>query len=154
MSTPGNPRINLAHYPDHPQQPDGSPRPPQPKARTQEERAFLALGPGAHSWLVEAASVGAQRVRSKMTAALELAALVGVGPVDAALGVAAAAGRFAEGDLLAIVQHRANGVSIASLVVADDAHSVQPGTSAWTSFGTGRQLTDQVDGQATGEVTP
>ena len=136
LSTPGNPRIDLSHYPDHPQQPDGSPRPPQPKGRSTEEKAFLALGPGAHSWLVEAAAVGAQRVRSKMTAALELAALVGTGPVDAALGVAAAAGRFAEGDLLAIVQHRANGASIAALVVADDAHSVQPGTSAWAAFGT------------------
>ena len=71
-----------------------------------------------------------------MAAALELAALVGTGPVDAALGVAAAAGRFAEGDLLAIVHHRANGASIAALVVADEDHSVQPGTSAWASFGT------------------
>jgi hypothetical protein len=136
LSTPGNPRIDLAHYPDHPQQPDGSPKPPRPKARNTEEKAFLALGPGAHSWLVEAAAVGAQRVRSKMTAALELAALVGVEPVDAALGVAAAAGRFAEGDLLAIVHHRANGASVAALVVADEDHSAQPGTSSWASFGT------------------
>ena len=140
LSTPGNPRIDLSHYPDHPQQPDGSPRPPQPKGRSTEEKAFLALGPGAHSWLVEAAAGGAQRVRSKMTAALELAALVGTGPVDAALGVAAAAGRFAEGDLLSIVQHRANGASIAALVVADDDHSVQPGTSAWAAFGTDADL--------------
>ena len=71
-----------------------------------------------------------------MTAALELAALVGAEPVDAALGVAAAAGRFAEDDLLAIVHHRANGASIASLVVADEDHSAQPGTSSWASFGT------------------
>jgi transposase len=50
-------------------------------------------------------------------------------------GVAAAAARFAEGDLLAIVQHRAGGASIASLVIADEAHSIQPGTSAWATFG-------------------
>ena len=75
-----------------------------------------------------------------MTAALELAALVGTGPVDAALGVAAAAGRFAEGDLLSILQHRANDASIAALVVADDDHSVQPGTSAWAAFGTDADL--------------
>ena len=136
LSTPGNPRIDLAHYPDHPQQPDGSPRPPQPKGRNTAEKAFLALGPGAYAWLVEAAAVGAQRVRSKMTAALELAALVGVEPVDAALGVAAAAGRFGDGDLLAIVQHQACGASIAALVVADEQHSVQPGTSAWAALGT------------------
>lgn len=146
LSTPGNPRIDLSHYPDHPQQPDGSPKPPRPKGRTGEEKAFLALGPGAHSWLVEAAAVGAQRVRSKMTAALELAALVGTEPVDAALGVAAAAGRFAEGDLLAIVTYRADGASIAALVVADEHHSVQPGTSAWAIFGARAQVN--------GEVTP
>lgn len=135
LSTPGNPRIDLAHYPDHPQTPDGGPRPPQPKPRSQAEAAFLALGPGAHSWLVEAAAAGAQRVRSKMTAAVELAALVGAEPVDAALGIAAAAGRFADGDLLAIVEHRANGAPSAELVVADESHSVQPGTAAWKGFG-------------------
>lgn len=71
-----------------------------------------------------------------MTAALELAALVGTGPVDEALGIAATAGRFAEGDLLAIVKHRADGAPAAALVVADETHSVQPGTAAWASFGT------------------
>jgi DNA replication protein DnaC len=147
LSTPGNPRIDLSHYPDHPQQPDGSPKPPQPKGRNSEEKAFLALGPGAHSWLVEAAAIGAQRVRSKMTAALELAALVGVEPVDAALGVAAAAGRFAEGDLLAIVHHRANGASVAALVVADEGHSAQPGTSSWAAFGTRTELDTDVENQ-------
>ena len=136
LSTPGSPRIDLGHYPDHPQTPDGGPRPPRPRAGSQAEAAFLALGPGAHSWLVEAAAAGAQRVRSKMTAALELAALVGTGPVDEALGIAAAAGRFAEGDLLAIVKHRADGAPAAALVVADETHSVQPGTGAWASFGT------------------
>lgn len=146
LSTPGNPRIDLAHYPDHPQSPDGGPRPPQPKPRTHAEAAFLALGPGAHSWLVEAAAAGAQRVRSKMTAAVELAALVGIEPVDAALGIAAAAGRFADGDLLAIVEHRASGAPTAALVVADETHSAQPGTSAWAAFGTGTDTT--------GEVTP
>jgi len=141
LSTPGNPRIELSHYPGHPQEPDGSPRPPQPKPRSTEERAFLALGPGAHAWLVEAAAAGAQRVRSKMTAAVELAALVGAEPVDAALGVAAAAGRFAEGDLLAIVHHRANGAPAAALVVADEDHSIQPGTSAWATFGANAEIT-------------
>lgn len=141
LSTPGNPRIDLAHYPDHPQTPDGGPRPPKPRPGTQAEAAFLELGPGAHSWLVEAAAVGAARVRSKMTAAVELAALVGTGPVDEALGIAAAAGRFAEGDLLAIVEHRAGGAPITALVVADEAHSAQPGTSAWASFGSTPEVT-------------
>ena len=137
LSTPGNPRIELAHYPDHPQDPDGSPRPPRPQARTHAEEAFLALGPGARSWLVEAAAGGAQRVRSKMHAAVELAALVGVEPVDAALGLAAAAGRFADADLLSIVTHQATGSPAAALVIPDEEHSAQPGTSAWAALGRG-----------------
>jgi hypothetical protein len=70
-----------------------------------------------------------------MAAALELAALVRRGEVDAALGTAAAAGRFAEQDLMAIVRHRAAGAPSAELVVADETHSAQPGTSAWEGFG-------------------
>ncbi len=135
LSTPGNPRIDLAHYPDHPQQPDGSPRPPRPRARNRAEEAFLSLGPGAQAWLVEAAATGAQKVRSKMAAAVELAALIGIAPVDAALGTAATAGRFAEGDLLAIVDHQAAGSSAAALVIPDEDASIQPGTSAWATFG-------------------
>ncbi len=135
LSTPGRPRIELAHYPGHPQDPCGAPRPPTPKPTSPAEAAFLALGPGAGQWLVEAAAAGAVRVRAKMAAAVELAALAGRGEVDAALGVAAAAGRFAEDDLLAIVRHRAAGAPTAELIVADEGHSAQPGTAAWEGFG-------------------
>jgi transposase len=135
LSTPGRPRIDLGHYPGHPQDPSGAPRPPTPKPTSPAETAFLALGPGAEAWLVEAAAAGAVRVRGKMAAAVELAALSGRDHVDAALGVAAAAGRFAEDDLLAIVRHRATGAPTAQLVVADESHSAQPGTSAWEGFG-------------------
>jgi transposase len=135
LSTPGRPRIELAHYPGHPQDPSGAPRPPTPKPTSPAETAFLALGPGAEAWLVEAAAAGAVRVRAKMAAAVELAALAGRTQVDAALGVAAAAGRFAEDDLLAIVRHRAAGAPTAQLVIADETHSAQPGTAAWEGFG-------------------
>jgi len=135
LSTPGRPRIELSHYPGHPQDPSGAPRPPAPKPASPAETAFLALGPGAEAWLIEAAAAGAVRVRAKMAAAVELAALAGRAEVDAALGVAAAAGRFAEEDLLAIVRHRATGASTAELIVADEAHSAQPGTAAWEGFG-------------------
>jgi len=135
LSTPGRPRIELAHYPGHPQEPSGAPRSPTPRPTSPAEAAFLALGPGAEAWLVEAAAAGTVRVRAKMAAAVELAALAGLAQVDAALGVAAAAGRFAEDDLLAIVRHRAAGAPSAELVVADEAHSAQPGTSAWEGFG-------------------
>ncbi|TWG06929.1 hypothetical protein [Streptomyces brevispora] len=36
---------------------------------------------------------------------------------------------------MSIVQHRQNGTRTADLVVADESHSVQPGTSAWADFG-------------------
>jgi hypothetical protein len=158
LSTPGRPRIDLGHYPDHPQTPGGGPRVPQPKASTPGEKAFLALGTGAHAWLVEAAAAGAQRVRSKMREAVELAALVGAEAVDAALGVAAAAGRFAEADLLAIVEHRAAGAAgaeLAALVHADETHCAQPGTSPWAGFTTTpTQLSTELSTEADEEAHP
>ncbi len=50
--------------------------------------------------------------------------------------IAAAAGRFADGDVAAIVRHLATGATGADLVIADEAHSVQPGTGAWAGLGT------------------
>ena len=136
LSTPGNPRIDLAHYPDHPQDPTGAPRPPKAKARTEAEAAFLGIGPGAHDWLVEAAAVGAQRVRSKMAEAVELATLMGADTVNDALALAASAGRFADGDLLSIVTFHAGGPDGDRPVVADDQHALQPGTAGWAGFTT------------------
>ncbi|MFW2241960.1 IS21 family transposase [Rhodococcus opacus] len=135
LSTPGNPSIDLAHYPGHPQDPDGAPRPPRPKARSAAEARFLDLGPGAHTWLIAASAAGTVRIRAKMTAAVELAAFVGADTVAAALAVAAEAGRFADGDLPAIVAHHSDTAAESGLVVADEAHSVQPGTAAWAGFG-------------------
>lgn len=137
LSTPGQPRIDPAHYPEHPQAADGHPKAPVPRASTPAETAFLAIGPGAHAWLVEAAAVGAQRVRSKMADAAELAALVGADTVDEALGLAAAAGRFAEADLLAIINYQGERrAQAAGLVHPDQTHSIQAGTSTWAGFTT------------------
>jgi hypothetical protein len=135
LSVPGNPRIDLAHYPGHPQQPDGTPRPPRIEAVTDAEAAFLAIGDGARAWLIEAAAAGATRVRAKMAEAVELAALAGTAAVDAALGTAALAGRFADGDLLSIAGYQAAAHADGQAAVADEAHSAQPGTSAWAGFG-------------------
>jgi hypothetical protein len=133
LSTPGRPQIVDGHYPHHPG--GNGPRTPKPKARTAAEIAFLALGIGAQRWLVEAAAVGAARIRSKMAGALELAALVGVEQVDAALMLAATAGRFDDGALASIVDHLAAGRPQLELVHADETHSAQPGTSAWEVTG-------------------
>ncbi|HWN00285.1 MAG TPA: IS21 family transposase [Streptosporangiaceae bacterium] len=133
LSTPGNPRIVAGHYPNHP---DGSRlRIPRPRPRTAAEVAFLGIGDGAHTWLVEAAAHGASRVRAKMARAVEFAAIVDADRVDAALGLAAAAGRFGEGDLASILDHLSLGGDPHDVARADETHSVQPGTAAWNRLG-------------------
>ena len=71
-----------------------------------------------------------------MARAVELAAVVGAGKVDAALGLAAIAGRFADGDLASIIDHLATEREIGEVVIADEAHSAQPGTAGWGRLGT------------------
>jgi hypothetical protein len=63
-----------------------------------------------------------------MATAVQLAALHGAGAVDRALGQAAAAGRFAEGDLAAIVAHQA---------CAADGKVSRPGEQRTLAQGTG-----------------
>lgn len=133
LSTPGNPRILDQHYPHHPG--GRSILAPRPRARSAEEVEFLALGAGAERWLIEAAAVGANRIRSKMAKAVQLAALMDVDLVDQALGMAAAAGRFADGDLASIAEHLSAGRAAVEVVRADEAHSVQPGTRGWEAMG-------------------
>ena len=135
-STPGNPQIDLAHYPDHPQDPTGAPRPPRIKARTTAETQFLAIGEGARAWLIEASAAGTVRIRAKMADAVQLAALLGSDRVDEALGIAAIAGRFAEADLASITGHRGAAPPSTDKVSADETHSTQPGTASWAGFTT------------------
>lgn len=133
LSTPGHPRILAAHYPGHPG--GNLPRVRKPRARTPEEVAFLGLGEGAHRWLVEAAATGVARIRAKMSRAVELAAVLGCDRVDEALGLAAIAGRFAEDDLVSILDHLGAAGPPDDVVHVDEAHSAQPGTESWGRFG-------------------
>lgn len=132
-STPGNPRINDTHYPNHPG--GRSVTAPRPRPRTPAEIAFLQIGPGAERWLTDAAATGAARIRAKMGHALELAALLGTDVIDTALDMAAEAGRFADGDLASIADHVAALGSLGEVTRADETHSVQPGTSGWDAYG-------------------
>jgi hypothetical protein len=70
-----------------------------------------------------------------MAKAVELAAVVGANRVDDALGLAAIAGRFADNDLVSIVDHLAGAGAPGDVVVADENHSAQPGTGSWGRFG-------------------
>jgi hypothetical protein len=133
LSVPGTPRILDEHYPDHPG--GNGPLVRRLRPRDEAEVAFLALGDGAERWLREACALGTARIRTKMAQAVEAAALVGSAVVDRALGLAALAGRFGEGDLASIVDHLERGRPAAELVSADEAFSAQPGTGAWEGFG-------------------
>lgn len=133
LTTPGRPSIQDGHYP---------PRPPgalerRPKARSADERAFLALGAGAEAWLTRAAAAGTSRVRRKMAEAVDLAKLHGSEAVERALGAAAAAGRFAEGDVAAILTHHQQGAQVIAFPApASSEHaSLQRSTQAWEGFG-------------------
>lgn len=130
-STPGRARIRAEHYP-----PRGSdPLARHTRPRRPEEAEFLAIGPGAERWLVEAAAAGSCRVRAKMADAVALAKLHGINRVDRALGTAALVGRFEQGDLAALL---AAETTAGAGRTGDETHSLQAGPSAWAGFGTAR----------------
>ncbi len=105
-----------------------------PRARTTGEAAFLAIGDGAALWLTEAAAAGASRVRVKMAEAVELARLHPASAVDRALGQAATASRFGDGDLAAILTHQAGAAAGAASRASED-HTLAQGTAGWAGFG-------------------
>ena len=61
--------------------------------------------------------------------------LHGRGVVDRALGTAATVERFADGDLIAILNHQVEHGDDQPPTRAGADHSLQPGTSAWSGFG-------------------
>jgi hypothetical protein len=131
LTTPGSPRIADEHYP---------PRPPGalervPRAKGAEEVAFLAIGPGASRWLRRAAAVGAVRVRTRMAEAVDLAKLHGPEALDEALGAAAEAERFGEGDLASILHHRQSAEVIEFPRRSAEAATLQRSTQSWEGFG-------------------
>jgi transposase len=127
LSTPGNPRIDDAHYPTRPVGALAR----QPKPTSVAETEFLALGDGARMWLIEAAAAGTSRVKVKMAEAVQLSRLHGVERVDWALGHAATFQRFADGDVASILAAHPVGLRRH----AGEDHSMQPSTKAWNHFG-------------------
>ncbi len=127
LSTPGHPMIDDAHYPPRP----AGPLHREPKPTNSAEVAFLAIGDGARTWLVEAGVTGAARVKVKMADAVDGAALHGRERVDWALGHAARFGRFGEGDLAPILAAHTDG----NTRRAGPDHSLQDRTRAWEGFG-------------------
>jgi hypothetical protein len=127
---PGGSSICDEHYPER----RGEPRERRPRPTSPSEEKFLALGEGAQRYLIEGAAAGARRLEARMAEAVCLAALHGVGPVDEALGLAAMAGRFWEGDLESILVHAAGALVVRS--APPEGHSLAQGTSSWSSYKT------------------
>ena len=119
--------IDDAHYPPRPAGPLGR----RPKPTSAAEAEFLSLGDGARLWLVEAASAGTSRIKTKMAQAVDLARLHGQMRVDWALGHAATYARFADGDLASILAAH----PVGERHTAGEDHSLQPGTAAWGRLG-------------------
>ena len=131
-ATPGSPKILDEHFPPAPV---GSLE-RVPAARNEAEAAFLALGPGARMWLVEAGAAGATKTRVKMAQAVSLAKLFGPKEVDWALGHAAVHARFAEADLASILDHHAGPAAAGPATQAGEDRSLTQGTSGWATLGT------------------
>ena len=137
-STPGSPRIELSHYPDHPQDPTGAPRARRPKATSHAETAFLQIGPGAELWLSGACAAGVDRVPSKMARIVELAVIRGRRVVNQALETAAVNSRYQWGDVESIIEFIDRAGVPAHTVAPEglEAVSTQPGTGVWDGFTT------------------
>lgn len=131
LTTPGRPSIKDEHYPPRP----AGALQRRPRARCAQEAAFLALGPGAEQWLLKAAAAGAGRVRRKLAEAVDLAKLHGSEEVERALASCAQAGRFADGDLAAILHHQQSGTVIPFPARASEERSLQRSTRSWEGFG-------------------
>jgi hypothetical protein len=133
LTTPGRPSVQDEHYP---------PRPPgalerRPRARSEDERVFLALGAGAEAWLIRAAAAGASRVRRKMAEAVDLAKLHGQAEVERALAACADAGRFGDGDLASVLAHQSqqDGGELLLFPTSSEEHSLQRSTRSWEGLG-------------------
>ena len=131
LTTPGRPSIKDEHYPPRP----AGALERTPRARSREEQEFLALGAGGEAWLIRAAAAGATRVRRKMAEAVDLAKLHGPEQVEHALRVCADAGRFADGDLAAILAHEQAATVIPFPARACEEQSLQRSTRSWEGFG-------------------
>jgi hypothetical protein len=131
LTTPGRPRIKDEHYPSRP----AGALERKPRARSEEEREFLAIGEGAERWLKRAAAEGTQRIRRKMAEAVDLAKLHGAQQVADALGTCARYGRFADGDLASVLAHQQQATVIPLPKRAAEESSLQRSTRSWEAFG-------------------
>ncbi len=74
-------------------------------------------------------------MRVKMADAVTLAALRGTAEVDWALGHAAVHERFAEADLVSILDHHATATAGPARAAGED-RSLAQGTAGWADYGT------------------
>ncbi|HET9849337.1 MAG TPA: IS21 family transposase [Candidatus Dormibacteraeota bacterium] len=99
LVAPGEVSIRDEHYPGKSGAPSRAVR-----ARTENERAFLALGPSAEAFLRGAAAVGASRLPAELAEILTLESSWGPEPLQAALARATRFRRFKAADVRAILE--------------------------------------------------
>jgi transposase len=131
LTTPGRPSITDEHYPPRP----AGALERRPRARSEQERAFLKLGDGAEAWLIKAGAAGAQRVRRKMAEAVDLAKLHGTDEVAHALKRCADANRFDDGDLAQVLTHQQQAGELIPFPARSEEHSLQRSTKSWEGLG-------------------
>ena len=105
----------------------------RPRARSSEEREFLAIGDGAERWLKRAAAEGAQRMRRKMAEAVDLAKLHGTEQVNEALERCASSA----GSPTVTSPHPRPpaAATVIALPRAPEERSLQRSTRSWEGFG-------------------
>ena len=84
--------------------------------------------------MTRAAAAGTHRLRRKMAEAVDLSKLHGTPDVERALQTCAQAGRFADGDLAAILAHQQHAGELI-LFPAPEERSLQRSTRSWEGFG-------------------
>lgn len=132
LTTPGRPSIHDQHYPPRP----AGALERRPKARGEDERAFLAIGPASEVWLRRGAAEGVVRLRRKMAEAVDLSKIHGSDTVNQALEACARASRFADGDLARILTHQQQtGGKLVPFPARGEGSSLQTSTRAWEGFG-------------------
>lgn len=129
FALPGRRVIDPDHYPKAPP----GPLRRRPRATSERESAFLAIGKNAERYLLAAAAAGTAQLGENLDEIVTLANLNGNDAVDSALGVAADNQRFADGDIASILRSSAGSASYR----AGQDRFLQGGTRSWQDFGAG-----------------
>lgn len=124
---PGQTVLVQAHFPSG--QPSG-PLTRKPQPTNNIEAAFLAIGPGAVSFVRAAADKGIPKLADRLGRIVEITPVYGVDRVDKALQLCSQASRFTIEDLLSVMERAKTGPCYTPC----DEDSLAQGTSGWAAM--------------------